>query len=119
MHKTKKINKIKVYNKGYNWEGNMKKDNFNIMGDIKIIEEIKAQIICILGELFTLLTRGSNVAKDAIVNCIASLIILLYFKISCKSFLNFLLVLVFSVWDGSFRKKCQLERLYLTKNRVK
>ena len=48
----------------------MKKDNFNIMGDIKIIEEIKAQIICILGELFTLLTRGSNVAKDAIVNCI-------------------------------------------------
>lgn len=56
----------------------MKKDNFNIMGDIKIIEEIKAQIICILGELFTLLTRGSNVAKEAIVNCIASLIILLY-----------------------------------------
>ena len=50
----------------------MKKDNFNIMGDIKIIEEIKAQIICILGELFTLLTKGSNVAKDAIVNCIAS-----------------------------------------------
>ncbi|MPQ43764.1 MazG-like family protein [Clostridium tarantellae] len=56
----------------------MKKDDFNIMGDIKIIEEIKAQIICILGELFLILTKGTNVVKNSVVDCIASLIILLY-----------------------------------------
>lgn len=56
----------------------MKKDDFNIMGDIKVIEDLKADILCILGDLFKLLTRGSNVAKDSIVNCISSIIILLY-----------------------------------------
>lgn len=56
----------------------MKRDDFNIMGDIKVIEELKAQIVCIIGDLFMLLTKGSNVARDSIVNCISSLIILLY-----------------------------------------
>ncbi|MGL5245405.1 MAG: MazG-like family protein [Sarcina sp.] len=56
----------------------MKKDDFNIMGDIKTIEEIKAQIICILGELFLILTKGTNIVKNSVVDCIASLIILLY-----------------------------------------
>lgn len=56
----------------------MKKDDFNIMGDIKVIEDLKADILCILGDLFKLLTRGSNIAKDSIVHCISSIIILLY-----------------------------------------
>lgn len=56
----------------------MRKDNFNIMGDIKVIEEIKAQILCVIGKLFMLLTKGSNVAKNAIIDCISSAIILLY-----------------------------------------
>lgn len=56
----------------------MKKDNFNIMGNIKAIEELKAQLICITGELFTLLTKGAGVTKNVIVDCIGSLIIVLY-----------------------------------------
>ena len=44
----------------------MKKESFNIMTNIKIIEELKAQLICIIGEFFRLLTKGSNVAQDAI-----------------------------------------------------
>ena len=47
----------------------MKKDNFNIMKNIKIIEDLKAQLLCIIGEFFRLLTKGNNVAKDAILEC--------------------------------------------------
>ena len=35
----------------------MKKDNFNIMKNIKIIEDLKAQLLCIIGEFFRLLTK--------------------------------------------------------------
>lgn len=56
----------------------MRKEDFNIMSDIKIIEELKAQLLCIVGELFRLLTRGSNVAKEAILDCISGAIIILY-----------------------------------------
>ncbi|MBU5592383.1 MazG-like family protein [Clostridium sp. MSJ-4] len=56
----------------------MKKDSFNIMSDIKIIEELKAQLLCVIGELFKLLTRGSNVAQEAILECISGAIIILY-----------------------------------------
>lgn len=28
----------------------MRKDNFNIMTNIKIIEDLKAQLLCIIGE---------------------------------------------------------------------
>lgn len=56
----------------------MKQDNFNIMSDIKIIEQLKAQLLCIIGDLFMLLTKGSNVAKDAILECISNGIIILY-----------------------------------------
>ena len=30
----------------------MKKDDFNIMTNIKIIEELKANLLCIIGEFF-------------------------------------------------------------------
>lgn len=56
----------------------MKKDNFNIMTNIKIIEDLKAQLLCIIGEFFRLLTKGNNVAKDAILECISGAIIILY-----------------------------------------
>ena len=56
----------------------MRKDDFNIMGNIKAIEELKAQLICIIGELFSILTKGTSATKDAIVDCIGSIIIVLY-----------------------------------------
>ncbi|MGL4742205.1 MAG: MazG-like family protein [Sarcina sp.] len=56
----------------------MKKNNFNIMGNIKAIEELKAQLVCITGELFTILTKGAGATKGIVVDCIASLIIVLY-----------------------------------------
>lgn len=56
----------------------VKRDSFNIMSDIKIIEELKAQLLCIIGEFFRLLTKGSNVAQEAILECISGAIIILY-----------------------------------------
>ena len=56
----------------------MRKDDFNIMTNIKIIEDLKAQLLCIIGEFFKLLTKGNNVARDSIVNCISGAIIILY-----------------------------------------
>ncbi|MEG1004453.1 MazG-like family protein [Clostridium sp.] len=56
----------------------MKKEDLNIMGNVKIIESLKAQLIRIIGDFYTLLTRGSNVAEEAIVQCIAGAIIILY-----------------------------------------
>lgn len=56
----------------------MKKDNFNIMSDIKIIEEFKATLISVIGEFYGLLAKGNNVAQGAIVECIAKAIMILY-----------------------------------------
>lgn len=56
----------------------MRKDDFNIMTNIKIIEDLKAQLLCIIGEFFKLLTKGNNVARDSIIDCISGAIIILY-----------------------------------------
>lgn len=56
----------------------MKRENFNIMSDIKIIEDLKAQLLCVIGEFYRLLTKGSNVAQEAILDCISGAIIILY-----------------------------------------
>lgn len=48
------------------------------MSDIKIIEDLKAQLICVIGEFYRLLTKGSNVAQEAILDCISGAIIILY-----------------------------------------
>lgn len=56
----------------------MRKEDFNIMSDIKIIEQLKAQLLCLIGEFFKLLTKGSNVAQEAIMDCISGAIIILY-----------------------------------------
>ena len=56
----------------------MKKEEFNIMANIKIIEELKASLLCLIGELYSLLTRGTNVARDSILNCISGAVLILY-----------------------------------------
>ncbi|MDQ0151122.1 MazG-like family protein [Eubacterium multiforme] len=56
----------------------MKKQGLNIMGNVKIIESLKAQLLRVIGDFYTLLTRGSNVAEEAIVECISGAIIILY-----------------------------------------
>jgi hypothetical protein len=56
----------------------VRREDFNIMSDIKIIEDLKAQLLCIIGEFYKLLTRGSNVAQEAILDCISGAIIILY-----------------------------------------
>lgn len=56
----------------------MKKEEFNIMANIKMIEELKANLLCLIGELYSLLTRGTNVAKDSILNCISGSVLILY-----------------------------------------
>ena len=48
------------------------------MSDIKVIEDLKAQLLCIVGDFFMLLTRGSNVAQEAILDCISGAVIILY-----------------------------------------
>ncbi len=39
----------------------MRKEDFNIMANIKMIEELKANLLCLIGDLYTLLTRGSGI----------------------------------------------------------
>lgn len=56
----------------------MKKEEFKIMSDIKIIENLKADLLCVIGDLFKILTKGANVAEDAILDCISGAIIILY-----------------------------------------
>ncbi|AYF53935.1 MazG-like family protein [Clostridium botulinum C] len=56
----------------------MKNEDFNIMTNIKIIENLKAELLCIIGDFFKLLSRGSNVAHNAILDCISGAIIILY-----------------------------------------
>lgn len=56
----------------------MRKDDFNIMGNIKFIESLKAELLCIIGDLFKILSKGSNVAQDAVLDCISGAIIMLY-----------------------------------------
>jgi MazG-like nucleotide pyrophosphohydrolase family protein len=56
----------------------MRRENLNIMTNVNIIERLKAELIAIIGDLFKLLCKGSNVAQDAILNCISGAIIILY-----------------------------------------
>ncbi|KZL93039.1 MazG-like family protein [Clostridium magnum] len=56
----------------------MRKEDFNIMHNVKVIEELKAELLCIIGDFFRLLTRGSNVAQQSILDCISGAIMILY-----------------------------------------
>lgn len=57
----------------------MNKEGLNIMSNIRAIEELKANLICIIGDFYKLLAKGSNVSKDAILDCISGAIMILYF----------------------------------------
>jgi len=56
----------------------LKRDDLNIMANIKMIEKLKANLLSIIAEFYHLLTKGSNVAQDAILNCISGAVIILY-----------------------------------------
>ncbi len=56
----------------------MKKDDLNIMASVSLIENLKADLISIIGDLFKLLAKGSNIAQDAILECISGAVIVLY-----------------------------------------
>ena len=56
----------------------MKFKELNIMANVKIIDDLKAQLLCTIGEFFRLLTKGTNVAQEAILDCISGAIIILY-----------------------------------------
>ncbi|OFI05381.1 MazG-like family protein [Clostridium acetireducens DSM 10703] len=56
----------------------IKRTDFNIMYNVKIIEKLKAELICIIGDFFKLLTKGSNVTQESILECISGAITLLY-----------------------------------------
>ena len=56
----------------------MKREDLNIISNIKIIEETKAKILCEIGDIFFLLTKGSKVARESILNSISKAILLLY-----------------------------------------
>lgn len=56
----------------------MKHEEFNIMSNIKIIEGLKAELLCIIGDFFKLLSKGSNIAHDSIIDCISGAVIILY-----------------------------------------
>ena len=43
-----------------------------------MIEKLKANLLSIIAEFYHLLTKGSNVAQDAILNCISGAVIILY-----------------------------------------
>ena len=48
------------------------------MSNVKIVEDLKAELLCSIGDFFKLLTKGSNVAQDALLDCISGAIIILY-----------------------------------------
>ena len=56
----------------------MNNKRVNVMANIKIIEGLKAQLLCIIGEFFKLLTKGSNIAQNSILESLSSAIIVLY-----------------------------------------
>ncbi|WP_461207324.1 MazG-like family protein [Clostridium sp. DL1XJH146] len=56
----------------------MKKEDFNIISNIRLVEHIKSQILYVVADLFNLLSKGSHIAKDSLATCIAGAIILFY-----------------------------------------
>jgi len=79
----------------------MRKEDFNIMYNVKIIEELKAELLCIIGDFFRLLTRGSNVAQQSILDCISGAIMILYLLSERLGYSH-------AAIDESMRKKLKL-----------
>lgn len=56
----------------------MKKEDLNIMSNMKMIEELKANLLCMIGNLYSDLAKGSNVDQNDILNDISGAILILY-----------------------------------------
>lgn len=56
----------------------MKREDFNIMHNVRIIEELKAELLCLIGDFFKQLTKGSNVAQSSLTESISRAILVLY-----------------------------------------
>lgn len=56
----------------------MKKEDFSIMANVKTIEKLKSQLLYVIADFFGLLTKGSNVAQETMLQCISSGIIIFY-----------------------------------------
>lgn len=56
----------------------VKRDDLNIMANMKMIEKLKANLLCLIGDFYHLLTKGSNVAQESILDCISGAILILY-----------------------------------------
>lgn len=56
----------------------MKMEDFNIISNVKIVEELKAELLCIIGDFYKLLVKGSNASEKAILECISGAITILY-----------------------------------------
>ncbi|HEY5562227.1 MAG TPA: MazG-like family protein [Clostridiaceae bacterium] len=56
----------------------MRKDDLNIMANIKIIEELKAELLGFIADFYKELTKGGNIAKETLLNSLASTMIVLY-----------------------------------------
>lgn len=79
----------------------MRKEDFNIMYNVKMIEELKAELLCIIGDFFKLLTKGSNVAQQSILDCISGAIMILYLLSERLGYSH-------AAVDESIRKKLKL-----------
>lgn len=56
----------------------MKREDFSIMANVKTIENLKSQLLYVIADFFGLMTKGSNVAQEAMLHCISSGIIIFY-----------------------------------------
>lgn len=56
----------------------MSKDQLNIISSIKIIEGLKVDLVCNVGNLFKLLNKGANIEEKELLDCITQTITINY-----------------------------------------
>lgn len=79
----------------------MKMEDFNIISNVKIVEELKAELLCIIGDFYKLLVKGSNASEKAILECISGAIIILYILADRLGYSN-------RIVDEEIKKKLKL-----------
>lgn len=77
MYKSIKINRIDLWC-GKGGETSLSKDELNIISSIKIIEELKVDLVCNVGNLFKLLNKGANIEEKELLDCITNSITINY-----------------------------------------
>lgn len=53
-------------------------NNYDITGNIKIIEWIKAELLSMVASLYRIIAKGVKISEDTVSDCIAGIIILSY-----------------------------------------